>query len=108
MPSFPDDAGDVIILNGQGALLDEVSYSDKWHFPLIANTEGVSLERISYEAASLQGNFHSAATSAGYGTPGYRNSQYRLNEEVPGTLNIVPDIFSPDNDGTDDFATINL
>ena len=107
MPSFPDDMGDVIILNNQGAIVDEVKYSDKWHFPLISNTEGVSLERIDYDAASVQGNFHSAATSAGYGTPGYKNSQYRLNEEVPGTITVTPDIFSPDNDGTDDFATIN-
>jgi hypothetical protein len=107
MPSFPDDVGDVIILNNQGAILDEVKYSDKWHFPLISNTEGVSLERINYEGTSLQSNFHSAATSSGYGTPGYKNSQYRLNEEVPGTIAVVPDIFSPDNDGTDDFATIN-
>ena len=107
MPSFPDDVGDVIILNNQGNIIDEVKYSDKWHFPLISNTEGVSLERIDYEGTSLQGNFHSAATSAGYGTPGYKNSQYRLNEEVRGEIKVTPDIFSPDNDGTDDFATIN-
>ncbi len=70
MPSFSDDAGDVIILNGQGNIVDEVDYSDKWQFPLISNTEGVSLERIDYDGASVQSNFHSAATSAGYGTPG--------------------------------------
>ena len=79
MPSFSDDKGNVIILNTQGAIVDEVKYSDKWHFPLISNTEGVSLERIDYDAPSLQGNFHSGATSFGYGTPGYKNSQYRVN-----------------------------
>ncbi len=107
VPSYPDDAGDVIILNGQGNIIDEVRYTDKWHFPLITNTEGISLERIDYNASSVQSNFHSAATSAGYGTPGYKNSQYRVNEEVKGEINITPDIFSPDNDGIDDFATIN-
>ncbi len=107
MPSFSDDAGEVIILNGQGNIIDEVDYSDKWQFPLISNTEGVSLERIDYDGASVQSNFHSAATSAGYGTPGYKNSQYRLTENVQGTISVTPDIFSPDNDGTDDFATIN-
>ena len=107
MPSFSDDAGEVIILNGQGNIIDEVDYSDKWQFPLISNTEGVSLERIDYDGASAQSNFHSAATSAGYGTPGYKNSQYRLAENVQGTISVTPDIFSPDNDGTDDFATIN-
>ena len=107
MPSFPDDAGDVIILNGQGNIVDEVDYSDKWQFPLISNSEGVSLERIDYEGPSVQSNFHSAATSVGYGTPGYKNSQYSLKEDVPGTITVTPNIFSPDNDGTDDFATIN-
>ncbi len=107
MPSYPDDAGNVIILNSQGAIIDEVAYSDKWHFPLISNTEGVSLERIDYDGRSVQSNFHSAATSAGYGTPGYKNSQYRLNELLQGEIKITPDIFSPDNDGIDDFATID-
>ena len=73
---------------------------------MISNTEGVSLERIDYDGPSVQNNFHSAATSAGYGTPGYKNSQYRLNEQIRGEIKVTPDIFSPDNDGTDDFAII--
>ena len=107
MPSFSDDKGNVIILNGQGNIIDEVAYSDKWHFALISNSEGVSLERIDYDGGSIQSNFHSAATSVGYGTPGYKNSQYRLNEQVQGEIKISPEVFSPDNDGIDDFATID-
>ncbi len=106
MPLYSDDKGNVIVLNNQGAIVDEVAYSDKWHFPLISNTEGVSLERIDYNGLSVQANFHSASTSAGYGTPGYKNSQYKLNETVQGEIKVTPDIFSPDNDGIDDFATI--
>src|SRR4029079_6675297 len=49
IPSFPNDKGDVIILNLQGDVVDEVKYFDKWHFKLISNTEGVSLERIEYD-----------------------------------------------------------
>ena len=107
MPSFPDDKGDVIILNAQGKIIDEVIYSDKWHFALISNTEGVSLERIDYNAPSVQSNFHSAATSVGYGTPGYKNSQFRIDQQVQGEITVIPEVFSPDNDGIDDFATIN-
>ncbi len=107
MPSFSDNKGDVIILNNQGSIVDEVKYSDKWHFPLVKNREGVALERIDYDGQSIQSNFHSASTSSGYGTPGYKNSQYRLDEEVQGTIIVTPEIFSPDNDGTDDFVTIN-
>ncbi|MBA2561456.1 MAG: lamin tail domain-containing protein [Chitinophagaceae bacterium] len=108
MPSFPDNKGNVIILNAQGNVVDEVKYSEKWHFALVTNKEGVSLERIDYNAPSLQTNFHSASTSVGYGTPGYKNSQFRIDEQVQGEVTITPEIFSPDNDGTDDFATLNF
>jgi hypothetical protein len=91
----------------QGKIVDEVTYSDKWHFALISNTEGVSLERIDYNAPSLQNNFHSAATSVGYGTPGYKNSQFRIDQQVQGDITVTPEVFSPDNDGMDDFATIS-
>jgi hypothetical protein len=107
MPSFSDDKGDVIILNAQGKIMDEVVYSDKWHFPLISNTEGVSLERVDYNASSIENNFHSAASSVGYGTPGYKNSQYRIDQQLQGEITVTPEIFSPDNDGMDDFATIS-
>ena len=107
LPSFPNDKGNVILLNEQGNIIDEVAYTDKWHFPLIHNTEGVSLERIDYNAPSVQSNFHSAATSVGYGTPGYKNSQYKMAEELRGDITVTPEIFSPDNDGNEDFATIS-
>jgi hypothetical protein len=107
IPSFNDDAGSVIILNNRGVIIDEADYSAKWQFPLISNTEGVSLERIDYDAPSMQSNFHSAATSVGYGTPGYKNSQYRIDGNVEGEIKVSPNIFSPDNDGIDDFATID-
>lgn len=107
MPSFSNEKGNVIVLNIHGAIIDEVNYSEKWHFPLLTNVKGVSLERIDYEAPSSKSNFHSAATSAGYGTPGFQNSQYKMNEELPGEITVSPEIFSPDNDGYEDFATIN-
>jgi hypothetical protein len=108
MPSFIDTEGDVIILNAQGAITDELKYTDKWHFKLLDNKEGVALERIDYNAATQQqDNWHSAATSSGYGTPGYKNSQYRINDEVKGEVSLSPEIVSPDNDGQDDFATIS-
>ena len=105
-PSFNDDEGNVIILNEQGNIVDEVKYSAKWHFALISNEEDVALERINADAESVQSNFHSAATSVGYGTPTYQNSQNRIDLEVQGDIKVTPEIVSPDNDGIDDFATI--
>jgi len=107
MPSFPDDAGDVVALNFQGEVVDEVKYKDDWHFKLIDNAEGVSLERIDPNApAQDAGNWHSAASTAGYGTPTYKNSQYKQTATVDATITIAPKIFSPDNDGRDDLASI--
>ncbi|MEP7255580.1 MAG: lamin tail domain-containing protein [Ferruginibacter sp.] len=108
MPSYNDDEGDVIILNLQGNITDELKYDEKWHFKLIDNREGVALERIDYNTATQnQDNWHSAATSVGYGTPTYKNSQYRLDLQVQGEITVSPEIVSPDNDGMDDFATID-
>ncbi len=106
LPSFNDGDGDVILLNEQGKIIDEVVYNSKWHFSLISNEEAVSLERINADAASVQSNFHSAASSVGYGTPTYKNSQNRIDATVQGDITISPAIVSPDNDGLDDFATI--
>jgi Lamin Tail Domain/Bacterial Ig-like domain/CHU_C Type IX secretion signal domain len=108
MPSFNDDKGDVIILNAQGNITDELQYDEKWHFKLIDNREGVALERIDYNSPTQQpDNWHSAATSVGYGTPTYKNSQYKINDGVQGEIKITPEIVSPDNDGIDDFATVD-
>jgi hypothetical protein len=107
LPSYSDDEGDVIVLNFQGNIVDEVKYKDDWHFKLIDNAEGVSLERIDPDASSQdKNNWHSAASTAGNGTPTYKNSQYKLQQAINATIEVTPKVFSPDNDGRDDIATI--
>lgn len=107
MPSFPDDKGFVLILNQQGEIVDEVNYSAKWHFKLIDNAEGVSLERIDPDGPSQNvSNWHSAASTAGYGTPGYKNSQFKNLPSIYSSIEVTPKVFSPDNDGYNDIATI--
>ncbi|MEP7376232.1 MAG: lamin tail domain-containing protein [Chitinophagaceae bacterium] len=107
LPSFPDDAGFVLLLNQQGAVVDEVNYSDDWHFKLIDNAEGVSLERVDADGLSQEAaNWYSAASTAGYGTPGYKNSQFKNLQAIAATIEVTPKVFSPDNDGFNDIATI--
>jgi hypothetical protein len=106
-PSFPDDEGHVVLLNFQGAVVDEVKYKDDWQFALIDNAEGVALERIDPDGVSQDAaNWHSAASTAGYGTPTYKNSQYKLLQSINATIQVIPKVFSPDNDGRDDITTI--
>lgn len=108
MPSYSNDAGTCVILNKQGKIIDELKYDSKWHFALIENPKGVALERIDFNAPTQdRNNWHSAAASAGYGTPTYQNSQFKTNDLPQGMIDIAPKVFSPDNDGFDDFATIN-
>ncbi|MDP4264809.1 MAG: lamin tail domain-containing protein [Bacteroidota bacterium] len=107
LPSFPDDKGYVLILDSQGSVVDEVDYRDDWHFKLLNNDEGVSLERIDPDGPSQnKTNWHSAASTAGYGTPTYKNSQYKQPPGIAATIEATPKVFSPDNDGIDDIATI--
>lgn len=107
-PSFPDDEGNVVALNFQGTVVDEVKYKDDWHFQLIDNAEGVALEKIDPIGSSQdKNNWHSAASTAGYGTPTYKNSQFKNPQAIAATIEVVPKVFSPDNDGFNDITTIH-
>ena len=106
LPSFPDKNGTVILASGDGEILDEVNYSENWHAPLIRIREGVSLERLDVNMPSDDGdNWYSAAMHTGYGTPGYMNSQV-LSVSGKEEIRIVPDYFTPDGNGTDEFCEV--
>jgi gliding motility-associated-like protein len=74
---------------------------------LIENREGISLERINYNQKTQdENNWHSAASSSGYGTPGYKNSQNISGEYLNLEVKILPEMITPNNDGKDDIASI--
>ncbi len=108
MPAFPDDEGTVVILNDRDSVVDEFHYNEDMHFKLISDPEGVSLERVNYDRPTQDtSNWHSAAASVGYATPGVINSQFRNDSIViSGIITISPEVFSPDNDGFDDWTEI--
>lgn len=108
LPSLPDDKGNIVLLNANGSIINELSYDEKWHFALVDNREGVSLERINARQPTQSSeNWTSAASDAGYGTPTYRNSQYHSAVSLQGTVEIKPSVFSPDNDGLDDACFVH-
>ena len=56
--------------------IDEMTYSESMHSPVILSNKGVSLEKTSPTAPSNQSmHWVSATTTAGYATPGETNSQ---------------------------------
>ncbi|MBL7758908.1 MAG: lamin tail domain-containing protein, partial [Chitinophagaceae bacterium] len=96
LPSYPNDSGMVILTDKQGQIMDEVSYSAKMHFPLIRNPQGVALERIDPAGPSSSShNWHSAAAPAGYGTPGYTNSQLQAQARPVSGLKLSNTLFTP-------------
>lgn len=111
--ALPNDGGSLLLVyEPDSTILDEVTYSPKWHHTLIRNSKGVSLERINPAMDSQNPDtWHSASTHVNYGTPGYKNSQFR--EMTPTTspdgekwLYPDPEVFTPDNDGIEDVCFI--
>jgi len=86
--------------------IDRLAYSEKMHYPKLLTTKGVALERLYADRPTQEeSNWRSAAESAGYGTPGYRNSQAGCTE-TDAEFAVEPEVFSPDNDGFEDYAEV--
>jgi hypothetical protein len=107
LPSMPDDHGTLLLLDGTGRIMDELPYDHHWHYPLLADEEGVSLERIRADGPTAAAdNWTSAASSAGFGTPTEKNSESFQGAGGNDLFQAEPEIFSPDNDGYQDFCFI--
>ncbi|MFM2226381.1 MAG: hypothetical protein RJA07_2583 [Bacteroidota bacterium] len=108
LPSYDDANGKIILNDNASVLIDSLSYSDSWHYALLHDKEGVSLERISFDAKTQdENNWHSAASVVGFATPAYKNSQFITSQITDASISLQPKIFSPDNDGKDDVLLIN-
>lgn len=107
LPSFDDDQGNVT-LRVNGITLDSFDYTDKMHFALLNDKEGVSLERISFTTSTQNAdNWHSAA-AVRFATPGYRNSQFFESTTTQSDiLSLENKTFSPDGDGYEDFLLLH-
>jgi hypothetical protein len=101
LPSLNNDSSTIQLIFNT-FVIDKVSYHEDWHLPLIDDTENKTLERIDPEGASSNAsNWHTAAETIGFGTPGKINSQYQSGS-VSSTFGTTEPIFSPDNDGFQD------
>ncbi|PKP33230.1 MAG: hypothetical protein CVT99_01905 [Bacteroidetes bacterium HGW-Bacteroidetes-16] len=106
-PAFNNDSGTVQITTSENLLVDELKYNENMQYPLLSYLDGVALERINPHVSSNQtNNWHSASESVGFGTPGYLNSQDVSQQVEDKSIQIVPEIFSPDNDGYQDVLNI--
>jgi hypothetical protein len=107
MPSLNKESGRLVLLNKNLHIVDEIHYSDKQHSDFLKISDAVSLERLHPDRSSLDaGNWHTAAQTAGFGTPGEKNSQHIELTATKSEIQLEPEVFSPDNDGLDDLLQI--
>ncbi|MFM2136407.1 MAG: hypothetical protein RL021_1807 [Bacteroidota bacterium] len=108
VPDFNIESGGVLITDRGGHKVDWFPYDQTMHFPLLSETKGISLERISSAGLSEStSTWHSAASSVGYATPGSPNSQATDWIGSESEVAVTPTVFSPDNDGEADVMLLN-
>lgn len=106
LPDFATAQGIIYLTDRSLRTIDRLAYTEEMHYSKLLTVKGVSLERLYPDMPTQdENNWRSAAESAGYGTPGYRNSQAGNNLESSG-FEVIPDVFSPDNDGFDDYTEV--
>lgn len=97
----------IILKDLKGNIIDSVYYNSKWHNPNVAETKNKSLERLNPKINSNETPNWSTSANALGATPGKVNSIFTDNKFENSGLTISPNPFSPDNDGFEDFCTIN-
>lgn len=107
LPSYPISGGTVVLIDGQGDIAEKFEYDEELHHPLLRETKGVSLERVSVGSpADFTGNWHSASGNEEYATPGRINSQRIPGEFEAELIQIDPKIFDPEGSQGNTFTTI--
>lgn len=107
LPAMNADEGN-IALKTATELIDHFTYQDNMHFALLKETRGISLERVHFRRSTNDvTNWHSASSSVDFATPGYKNSQFVEELLTDKTIQVYPEVFSPDEDGIDDQMTIH-
>jgi hypothetical protein len=104
--SLNNSGEDLVLIDLTGAQIDSVRYSPSWHLKNVT-TAGRSLERINPNTPSNdQRNWSSSVAKSG-ASPAQTNSIY-IASVAPGSgMILTPNPFSPDNDGFEDFLSIN-
>ncbi len=107
LPNYDDNESICLLKAHNGETVDSLAYTHDWHFALLDVEDGVSLERIDFNKPTQdRSNWHSAASTSGFATPTYLNSQFSETGIADDAITITPEVFTPDNDGDKDFTFI--
>lgn len=103
-------SGDAIFISdSSGTTIDSVFYDESWQNPNRVSVDGVALEKINPAGPSNDESNWSSSTEVSGGTPGQQNSIFQEPGSAPDNSGITftPNPFSPDDDGFEDFLSIN-
>ncbi|RIW18703.1 hypothetical protein D0X99_03205 [Algoriphagus lacus] len=107
LPSYPISGGTVVLISPEGKIFETFTYNEDFHHPLLRDSKGVSLERIShFSEASLPSNWQSASGNEDFGTPGRKNSQIIEGDLNGNMIQIEPEVFDPEGSSGPAFASI--
>ncbi len=106
MPTYSNDKGTVILISKTNIILHSFFYEDDLHFELLLNKDGVSLERSHLDTTNE--HWSSASYKVNYGTPGYKNSQFRNIPNSTSFATLLSKTVSPDGDGWEDKLLIRI
>lgn len=108
LPSYPIAGGTVVLLSSKGEIAESFTYDDDIHHPLLRDSKGVSLERISPKTpASYRQNWQSASGNEESATPGRKNSQAISGEFEGDLIQVEPEIFDPEGSSGPTFTSIS-
>jgi hypothetical protein len=109
LPSMPDNKGHLILFNRELEKIDEVYYDEEMQYSLLQNNEGIAIEKIRPDVASIERlNWHSASESSGWGTPGTTNSVFSTGPVTDDRIIMSSSKITPDSDGIEDFLAIDM
>ena len=102
--SLNNSGESVSLTDSLGSIVDMVDFRPSWNNPNIADTKGISLEKINPLFKTNEASSWSSCTKPEGGTPGLINSIYAESKNTNSELSISPNPFSPDGDGIEDFT----
>lgn len=104
---YADGGGAVVVLNASGEVLDELVYGKFLHNSFFLETKGVALERIPVAGGEYRWTSAGGDERSGYGSPGMPNrAGADRGTETGDLLSCMPEVFTPDGDGRDDWLEI--
>lgn len=109
MPLLPNSGATYALISQNGKIIDMVTYDQSYHSPVLRNTKGVSLERLSAEMpTNSKKNWYSASPVSFYATPTLPNSQQLIVNTNNASVSIEPDHFYPYGHSGSNITSISL